>query len=162
MIDTKKVADRRQLHFDALQEAIRDAEAIAAAEAERRLRATGNWTPGQAISHVAFWANAPFDGYPDTVKPPWLMRMAMRVIRGRVFTKGMPPGMRLPGAPGGTLGAESMPADEAAAKLRAAFERLDEHCPEIVNPLFGPMTHTQWRQLNLRHAELHFSFFHPE
>ena len=33
--------------------------------------------------------------------------------------------------------------------------RLRRSAPKDPNPLFGRLTHEQWVQLNLRHAELH-------
>ena len=31
----------------------------------------------------------------------------------------------------------------------------------LYNPFLGELSHEDWIKLNLRHAELHFSFFHP-
>ncbi|MEM1303348.1 MAG: DUF1569 domain-containing protein, partial [Planctomycetota bacterium] len=123
---------------------------------------SGNWSLGQAVSHVAFWANCPFDGYPSELKTPWLMRLLLGFMKGRILTKGMFPGVKIAGAPGGTFGIDDIPGGEAVDRLRPAFERLDGTCPAVDNPLFGKMTHAEWKQLNLRHAELHFSFFHAE
>lgn len=162
MINTKQVSDRRELCFDTLGDAVRDAEQLAAWEGTGALKQQGNWTPGMAIAHVAYWAERPFVGYPEEVNPPWLMRMAMRLMLRLILKKGMMAGVRIPGAAGGTLGQDDMPVGEAVERLRAAFEQIDNNCPPDPNPLFGPMTHDQWRQLNQRHAELHFSFFQGE
>lgn len=162
MIDTAKVTDRRELRFATLEEAVRDAEALAAADADGRLRRVGNWSLGEAVTHVAFWANAPFDGYPPDLKVPWLMKFLMKFLRGGIFKNGMKPGIRMPNVPDGTFGAEDVPAGEAVERLRSAFARIDEACPPDPSPLFGKMSHDQWRQLNLRHAELHFGFYHAQ
>lgn len=161
MIKTKQVSDRRELCFDTLSDAVRDAEQLAEWEATGKLKQAGNWTPGMAIAHIAYWAERPFAGYPEEVDPPWIMRMIMRLMLGRILKKGMIAGVRIPGVEGGTLGAEDMPVGAAVERLRAACEQIEQNCPPDPNPLFGPMTHEQWRQLNQRHAELHFSFFHP-
>ncbi|MEM9185840.1 MAG: DUF1569 domain-containing protein [Planctomycetota bacterium] len=158
-IDTTKVKGRRKLHFAALDDAVAEAGRLAEAESAGRLAARGNWTLGQAVAHIAYWAERPYVGYPPEASPPWWMRMVMRVVRGLLFRYGMSPGVRLPGVPAGTLGADDMPAGEAVDRLRDAFAQLDADCPADPNPLFGPMTHDQWRTLNQRHAELHFSFF---
>ena len=41
---------------------------------------------------------------------------------------------------------------------RRAFERLQASCPPHENILFGKLTHDEWIQMNLRHAELHLGF----
>lgn len=162
MINTAKVKDRRPLRFETIEEAIRDAESLVSADTEGRLRKVGNWTPGEALTHVAYWADAPFDGYPEGMKVPWFMKLLMKFMRGGIFKNGMSPGVKIPNTPGGTYGAEDVPSAEALERLRSAFTRIDEVCPPDPNPLFGQMTHEQWKALNLRHAELHFGFFHPE
>lgn len=158
-VNTGKAAGRRKLRWRRLADAVADAEQLAQAEAENRLRPLGNWTLGQACAHVAYWAERPFEGYPDSVNPPWFMKLMMRLAKPVLFAKGMPTGMRLPGTPDGTLGQDDMPADQAVERLRSAFAKIDAERPADPNPLFGPMTHDGWRKLNLRHAELHLSFF---
>lgn len=160
MVDTRK-ASRRPLHFDSLDAALREAESLADAERNGTLRSTGNWALGQAIGHLAFWANTPFDGYPEMRQPPWLLRAALKLFKKRFLQSGLPTGARIPGVPAGTFGVDPMPTDEAIAKLRAAFGRLDAKAPTVQNPIFGQMSHEDWKNLNLRHAELHMSFFHP-
>jgi len=160
MINTKKVRDRRKLRFETVEDALRDADALAAAERRGTLRATGNWKLGQALGHLAFWANAPFDGYPDMRKPPWFMRVLMPLFKGRFLNKGLPAGIHIPGVPNGTFGTDFMATDQGLAKMRSAFERLAKQSPTRPNPIFGEMPHEDWLKLNLRHAELHLSFFH--
>src|SRR3972149_10656563 len=65
MINTKQVTGRRRLRCETSEAVMRDAEALAVAERRGALRATGNWTLGQAVGHLAFSARAPFEGYPD-------------------------------------------------------------------------------------------------
>jgi hypothetical protein len=159
MIDTRKVADRRKVRFETVADALRDAEALAAADRAGTLRAQGNWTLGQALGHVAFFANAPFDGYPDMPQMPWLLRKLVPLFKGWFLNKGLPAGTRIPGTTDGTYGTELLPTDVALAANRRAFERLAAHCPTTLSPLFGPMSHEDWIKFNLRHAELHQSFF---
>jgi hypothetical protein len=162
MIKTRSVKDRRPLRFEKLDEAVRDAEALAEAELAGTLRTTGNWTPGQAIGHLAFWANAPFDGYPEMRPMPWLMKKLTPLFKKRFLNKGLPAGARIPGVAVGTFGVDAMPTDDALARLRSAFARLASQVPTEPNPIFDHMTHEEWIKLNLRHAELHLSFFHTQ
>jgi hypothetical protein len=39
------------------------------------------------------------------------------------------------------------------------MKRLDNEASAAPNVIFGPLTQAQWISLNLRHAELHLSFF---
>ena len=159
MIDTKRVSDRRALRFESLDAAVRDAELLEEAERNDKLRATGNWKLGQALGHLAFWARAPFDGYPEMPRPPWFMRLLMPLFKQGILNKKMPVGIRMPQVPEGTIGVERLPTEGALGQMRSAFERMANQSPTLQNPLFGPMTHEEWIKLNLRHAELHLSFF---
>jgi hypothetical protein len=161
MINTKHVRDRRKLRFENVEAAISDAIQLAASERSGGLRATGNWTLGQALGHVAFWASAPYDGYPDMRRPPWLMRLLMPLMKRHILNKGMPAGIRVPGTPTGTFGTDVMETDQGLVALQNSLTRLAAQAPADDNPVFGSMTHEDWLKLNLRHAELHLSFFHP-
>jgi hypothetical protein len=91
-----------------------------------------------------------------------VVRLIARLLRRRVIIGGMMPGMRIGRVPGGTLATEVVPTDEALAHYRTAMERLRRTAPTIANPAFGPLTHEQWIQLNLRHGELHLGFQIPQ
>jgi hypothetical protein len=83
------------------------------------------------------------------------------MLRNRVLTKGMTAGTKVGRLPGGTVGTEIIPSNDGLGRFRAAMERLRRQCPTIDNPAFGKLTHEQWIQLNLRHAELHLGFQVP-
>ena len=153
---------RRKLRFDTIDAALAEAQRLADAERAGRLRSCGNWTLGQAIGHLATWANFAFDGYPDAVRAPLPVRLILRMMRNRILNHGMMAGVKVGRVPGGTLGLDVLPADEAISRYRAAMERLRATAPTIDNPAFGRLTHEQWIQLNLRHAELHLSFHRDE
>lgn len=159
MVNTK-TAERRTLHFDNFEQAIADAERCVAAEHAGRLKRTGNWTTGQVLAHLSFWIEGGFDGF--DVKPPLVIRLIGPLMKNMVINKPGRPGFRLPKVPGGTYGADDMPADAALERYRKAARRLEAECPAKPNPAFGKLTHDEWKKLHLRHAELHVSFLHPQ
>lgn len=159
-IDTKLVQGRRTLHFASIDDAVRDAELIAAAERSGALKRLGNWTPGQAFGHIAGWITFALDGYPPDLRPPWIVKAVCRLTKGK-YLREMPAGVRIPKVEGGTKNIEQLPTEEGLARLRAAWERLQKTSPTEHNPLFGRLTHDEWIRLNLRHAELHQGFFVP-
>jgi hypothetical protein len=161
MINTKKVHDRRALRFDTVDDVLRDAELLAEAARRGTLRATGNWTLGQALAHLATWVNMPFDGYPEMRRPAWWMRLLRPLITKWLVNKSFPAGVRIAGVEGGTFGIEPCENDDGLARLRSAFGRLAVESPTQTSPVFGPMTREEWIKFHLRHAELHLSFFHP-
>jgi hypothetical protein len=155
-IDTKRVTDRRPLRFERVDDALADAEAMAAAAREGRLRQTGNWSLGRILGHLATWVGYAYDGVPVT--PPLLIRWIMRPMKKRFLFKAMPAGVRIPHTPGGTFGIDEMPVDEGLERYRRALNRLKGEAPQRRHPIFGEMTHDEWIAGQLRHAELHLSF----
>lgn len=161
MIDTTKVADRRQLHFATIDDVLADVDRIVAADKAGTLRHTGNWTPGQAMGHVAAWIDYGYEGFPIK-PPPWPIRIILRFMVKRMLKSGMRPGVKIPGVPSGTLGTDLLSTDEGAARLRAALTRLKNGEPaKFDSPGFGPMSEANRIKLTLRHAQLHLSFMHP-
>lgn len=159
-IDTKRVTDRRKLRFDTLAALRTDLEQLETAHRAGSLRHTGNWLPGRNLAHLAAFANYAFDGYPMR-SPPWFIRLLVKGRKDTYIRGTMPLGVRIPGVAGGTVGADDVPFDEGLARLRAALDRLERTAPTRPNPLFGPLTHEEWTQMQLRHAELHLGFLHP-
>jgi hypothetical protein len=152
---------RRTLRFDSVDDAIGEAERLAEAEREGRLARAGNWSLGKALGHLATWANFAHDGYPPEVHPPLPIRLVIRLMRGRILRDGMTPGMKVGRMPGGTLGLEELTTQEGLERYRTALRRLAASAPTGASPVFGKLTHEQWIQLNLRHAELHLGFQVP-
>jgi hypothetical protein len=151
------VTNRRKLRFATLDDLMRDAMRLAEAERAGTLCRRGNWTLGQALGHIAGWMNYAFDGYP--MNPPWFIRMIVRLMKNRILRDGMSAGRRIPRVPGGTHSTDVLPLDEGLDRLSRAVDRLRSTDPARPNPMFGKLTHQQWIELNLRHAELHLSFF---
>ncbi|HPF40340.1 MAG TPA: DUF1569 domain-containing protein [Phycisphaerae bacterium] len=158
MVNTKRVAQRRSLRFETIDDAIREADLLVEASRRGRLRQLGNWSAGQCLGHVAAWIEYGYDGYP--MKPPgWLLRMLLAWLGKKYLRTGMPAGIRISGAANGTYGTEDAEIADAAERFKNAFLRLKrgDIAPHD-SPAFGPMSHEDRIQLNLRHAELHLSF----
>lgn len=150
---------RRPLAFRTIADALEEIDRIVEAERQGRLRRLGNWSAGQNFHHLATWINYAYDGYPPSLRPAWIIKFVARTFMKTKFLKGpMPGGVRIPRVPNGTFGTEETPTDVGANELRRAFARLQAGCPTQENILFGKLTHDEWIQLNLRHAELHLGF----
>lgn len=158
-IDTAKVTDRRHLRFNTPDELLADVQRLVAAEKTGTLRHTGNWTLGQTLGHLAFWVNTAYDGHP--LKPPWFIKLILRLRKKRFLTRGMPTGVRIPKVEGGTLATDALPVDEGLVRFTKAWDRMKSQPPTQPNIIFGPLTHDEWITLNLGHAALHLSFQHP-
>jgi hypothetical protein len=88
--------------------------------------------------------------------------MILRTRKKKYLYEALPVGVHIPKVEGGTLSTEPLSLDDGLTRLRSAWDRLRTAPPGRPNIIFGPMSHKEWTQLNLRHAELHLSFLHPE
>jgi hypothetical protein len=159
-VDTGKVAERRPLRFESLDQVLAEVERLAEAERAGRLRRLGNWTLGQTLGHLASWAEYSYTGAP--LKVPFFIKWFLR-LRKRKFLYGpMRAGVKIPRVEGGTLATEPVPLDEALVRMRRVLGRLKTEAPTAPNVIFGPLTHEEWGALHCRHAELHLGFFIPE
>jgi hypothetical protein len=158
-VNTKK-ALRRPLRYASLEEAAADADRLAAADRTGALRASGNWTLGQALGHVASWSDCHYLGFPDLPPTPFLIRVMMKLSRGYILRHGLPAGISLNGVENGTKFTDRLPTDEGLVRFHASIRRLQSETPTQPSPGFGHMTLDECRALFLRHAELHLSFFH--
>jgi hypothetical protein len=159
-VDTGKVAGRRELRFESLDEVLAEVDRLAEAERAGRLRRLGNWTLGQTLGHLASWAEYGYTGAP--LKPPFFIKWLLR-LRKRKFLYGpMRAGVKIPGVEGGTLATEPLPLEEGLERLRRVLLRLKSEAPTAPNVIFGRLTHEEAIALNLRHAELHLGFLATE
>jgi hypothetical protein len=158
-VDTGKVSGRRSLRFESLDAMMVEVNHLAEAERAGRLKQLGNWTLGQALGHIAQWMEYAYT--PSPLNPPFFIRWFLRMRRKQYIYGQMKPGVRIPGVEGGTLGTASMSLDEGLARLQKVVDRLKRETPTEESKAFGPMTHEEAISLNLRHAELHLSFFVP-
>ena len=162
-IDTRKVAQRRQLQFHTLHEILRDVEQLAAVTSEtgESICANGNWTPAQIVEHVTFFIDGAIDGFDFTAPLPF--RVLARPFKKRILTKPMKPGIKLPARMNVVLPDPETTWEDAVSALRDAVARIDsgERMTQP-SPLLGAMTHEDWVNLHCRHAEMHFSFMHAD
>ena len=150
--------ERRDLQFNSIDECVADIHQILEADRNGQLRAVGNWTPGQVLSHVAAWIEYGYEGYPMK-PPPFFIRWILRFQLKKILRNGMPTGVRIPGIKEGTVGMEEMPTAEAGQRAKTAFERLSKREEsKYDSPAFGKMSHDDRIRLNLRHAELHLGY----
>ncbi len=159
-IDTK-TAQRRPLTLNSITDLRRDLDALEAAHRAGTLRTTGNWTPGQAFSHIATFIEFGYTGYPPNLNPPFFIKWIIRLQKKKFLSQGMPAGVKIPGIPGGTLGADDVPFEQGIARLRRAWYQLEKAPPTHPSPAFGEMPHEDVIRLNLKHSALHLSFLHP-
>jgi hypothetical protein len=159
-VNTGKVVGRRMLRFESIEQAMAEAERLAAAERAGRLRQLGNWTLGQTLGHLAAWTVYGYTGAPLNV--PFFIRWFLRLRKRRILYGPMRSGVRIPGVEGGTLATEPVPLEVGWGRFRRAMERLKVEAPTAPSPVFGRLTHEESIALNLRHMELHLGFLFPE
>ena len=158
-IDTAKVAGRRQLRFNSPQELRADVARLVAADRAGTLKQLGNWPLGQILGHLGGWVDFAFDGNP--LNPHCIIKFILRPMKNRFLNKGLPSGKRIPGTKDGTIAVERYSTAEGLARFNKAWERLESQAPTRLNPIFGKLTHDEWKNLHQRHAELHLSFLIP-
>ena len=156
-VNTAKVAGRRTLRFETLDELKRDVVAIQQAP----FQTIGNWSLGQILDHLATSFRIAVDG--GDFKPPWFVRLMAPWIKKGMLKNTMRPGFKLPAAMEKTFLPAAGTTTEAG---RAAFDeqvRRFEQAKDLKpHSLFGPLTRDEWTRFLLRHAELHLSFVVPK
>lgn len=155
MVDTRRVKDRRRLHFDSMQDLVDDVLHLDGA----RATTTGNWSAAQIVQHVAKLINFSIDGFP--AKAPLVIRLVGRLLRNRALSKTLPAGFRFPSKFTFLEPDADVEWEDAVTYLRETIGRLQNERMEARSPVLGPMTHEEWERLHCRHAEMHFSFIHP-
>lgn len=158
MINTKEVSDRRELHFSSLQDILADAERLGAAQS---IRNTGNWTPAQVMQHVGRLMLASIDGF--QAKGPLLFRIIGPMMKGKFLSNPFKAGFKVPDNFSQLKPDENPSWDEGFQVIKTGVERAQsgERMSQS-SPFLGSMSHEDWVAMHCRHAELHFSFLHPE
>jgi hypothetical protein len=146
--------ERRTLRFHDFDQVLSDADRLLAGYTR-----AGNWTLAQIATHLAIVLEMSLDGFPRYL--PWPLTLLPRwfalgkILRHERFRRRVPaPNYLQPGNP----------ADDQAGvdRLRAVIERWKHHTgPLKPSPIFGTLTHEQWREVHLWHCEHHLSFLHP-
>jgi hypothetical protein len=158
---TATAAARRPLQFHSFRELQDEVCRIMQSDERGEVRTTGNWTAGQIFQHVGRFIEFSLDGFPFRVS--WPTRLFCTVLKWiswrHLLWLAFRPGYPLPAAalaPG-----SSVTVPEGAAYLLDQLERVDRgHTMTQPSPFEGRITHAQWVEAHLRHAELHFSFIH--
>lgn len=156
-IDTKK-AERRDLSLRTLDDLDAELDRLERAHGAGALTHTGNYSPAQALHHLARWVER-YETGDLPKKVPLPVAAFGRILKGRILRRGYPAG--LPGPEGKTQPEPEMPFDQALAELRSKARVLRETDLAHKNPMFGSLTHAQVVEIHLRHSELHLSFLHP-
>lgn len=155
-VDVKTVQGRRTLRFHTLDEVVADAERLVAGLGTQTI---GNWPVSQLLTHLALAIHGSIDGI--AFRAPWYVRLLAPFLKGRLLRKGLRPGFRLPGA-AEAVAFPPAPSPEAALEtLRRAVARTHAEAMTARHPVLGPLTHDEWQQFHLRHAEMHLSFAVP-
>jgi len=155
-VDCKTVQGRRKLTFNSLDDIVADAEKLAASPETKVL---GNWPLSQLFTHLAGVTNDSIDGI--SARAPWYFRLIGPLVKGRVLRKGMSAGFQLPKEMESAMFPPAGSPRDAFEKLRMAIARTKKERMTARHPFFGKMTHEEWTQLHMRHAELHLSFALP-
>ncbi len=155
-VETKKVKNRRDVHYDSYDDFLADAERLAAGQTKM----LGNWTLGQAFGHLANSLNFSIDGFPGSA--PWPMKIMARLFMRKMMFEGpLKPGFKLPKAMESKMIPQGMSTEEGLAALRAAVDRQNSQTDRAPHPAFGKISADDWTKTHLRHAELHMSFAVP-
>jgi hypothetical protein len=110
------------------------------------------------LAHIAAWIDYAYEGFP-IAPPPFFVRWILRLRLKKMLRQGMPRGVRIPGVQGGTTGMDAMETRDAAERLLASLARLgSSEEARHDSPAFGPLSHEDRIELNLRHAELHLGY----
>jgi hypothetical protein len=155
-IDTSTVTNRRNLHFDTIEEILADVESLN----RGKFRTLGNWSAGQILQHLTIVMNGSIDGSPFRVG--WPLRVIGRLAKKRFLAKGMKPGLKLTAVAAEALVPAPIGWEEALAGFRRAIHRLQTEPDRKPHGFFGPMTRDEWNRLHCHHSALHLSFLVPD
>ena len=157
VVKTGKVTGRRTLRFKNVDDVMAEAGRVT----HQPMRPLGNWSVGEILDHLARSIQASFAG--SAPPAPWIARTFIApFVKKSMLTKGLPAGFKLPPTMAAFQPRLQIAAVVALEDLHAATARLMTESPGKSHPFFGRLTHDEWINLHLRHAELHLSFLIPE
>ncbi|MBC7855752.1 MAG: DUF1569 domain-containing protein [Pirellulaceae bacterium] len=153
-VNTGKVAGRRVVAYESLDDVLMDAERLVAASDINML---GNWSLGQMLGHLAAGLHMSLDGV--TYRPTWFVRLVGPFLFKQRMMRRFPAGIKLPGPMEQMLvPLNSLAPLDGLRLLQEATTRFRSDTSRKPHAVFGKLTGAQWHQLHLRHAELHMSF----
>ena len=155
IVDTKKVTQRREVHYDSFDDLLADAEGLASGD----VQTVGNWTLGQIFKHLAQTMDSSIDG--TDMKFSWLMKKIVGLLmnKEKMLNEPMSPGFKIPKQGAAQFSPDpSISTDEGLESMRAAVVRCQTETSRAEHPAFGELTREEWDKARMRHAELHMSF----
>ncbi|QDU07465.1 DUF1569 domain-containing protein [Gimesia aquarii] len=155
-INTKTVQDRRDVHYNSMDQLLKDAELMVVGPS----RTLGNWSLGQILEHLAITMHKSIDDFPALA--PWPLRVMIKLtMKQKFLTQPMPAGFQISSKMEAVRPKEH-DAVKTLSELHEAIERLKQETPQALNPGLGRLTVDEWNAFHLRHAELHMSFVTSE
>lgn len=155
-----KTAFRRDLAFESVEDLERELASLRAANHAGTLRASGNWTPGQTLGHLAKWIGFYYDGFPFRASP--IIRTLGRLLKKRIINAPFKPGLKFTPKSGSVGDDPEYAFEDGYDRLIAQLDRLRAgESMACDTPLVGPVTHDEAVRIHLNHAALHLSFLHP-
>lgn len=146
---------RRELRFQAFDEALAEVDRLHAGAYERR----GNWDLAQACDHLADTFDGSMRGF--TFAAPW----AIRAMFGKFALWYVLRYRSIPIRPRMPRDQEPPPGKDpiaCVARLRESVRAFENsQVPPAMHPFFGRISHDQWREIHLFHMAHHLAFLHP-
>ena len=158
--NTPMPEERRKLKFTSIDDITTDAGKLAQAERNKKLRQLGNWTLGQACGHIAAWIDYGFDGTP--AKFSWFVRMLAQQAK-KIYPGTVEPRRKASPHPG--RNPRDRPLDHrrwTQSPQTPPSARLKASTPTRTHFIFGRLKPDEWKNIHMRHAELHLSFLRPD
>jgi hypothetical protein len=160
-LDGRSVAARRRVHLRTVADLAAEVERVAEAAAASRVRTLGNWSAAQILWHLGRLMEFSFGGFP--FRYPWPVRWPARLLRVLswrwLLALAFRPGFRNPPVAEALEPEPAVSLADAVLYVRGQLERISSgERMTAANPSMGPLSHEQWVEVHLRHAELHLSF----
>ena len=154
-----KTASRRDLAFATFDDLLAELDRVEAAVNAGTISTTGNWSPGQNMSHVSKLMRCAIDGFDGSA--PAIVRFFAKLLykKKALGPDPMPSGFKLPKQAAFMLPDEGISDLEGLKQLRDQAVRI-KNGEQFTHPspVFGALTHDQWAIIQLKHAAMHLSF----
>jgi Protein of unknown function (DUF1569) len=156
---------RKPIHLRSLQELLAETTRIEAYAAAGQVRPLGKWTTAQVFQHLSIFVKGSLDGF--SFQYPWHIRALSQFvgcISWRWLMKvAFRPGFTNPVVAQTVEPQSSVTLADAAEFLRCQLGRvLGGEVMTQRSPTGEKLSHEQWVECHLRHAELHLRFLEIE